>query len=484
MVEEEYQIKLWREVTFPGTIGAPIYNFSCEGKVCFFDLRLNHGFKQGHYRFDEVSTQANLLSDNLFASLNSLLFPPEISVGSNQTLTSLVILSPIPVVLANIHSVDGVVAWSGDAKSNTLFKGTGFADNEVGKLLDLLTKWLNMTVADFKGAQPREVFIICGGSYANCSSVIRIDGASADDYNTDLCIKQLCCGSFIGIAPDLDGIGVGSNWNDSYFEGSFSITSPSLRKYLVTSIRNSLSPQVGVVTLGEILKNSPSDDSVVSNTAGCFHLNLHDLKLDAQGLGHEILPMEVFGVWQKVKQYLGDNELQLNSSSIIDVVYRAVLKLCADFETMGTFRECHKMFRSGIFGSINREGDASSSEERVDVKGIERPINIFKVSQGNLMFSTIKFLMDRLSGKARYLMPSVPSELVLRLVWQRFADINVSTNDTQNTLAQAGLQLRRDDIAYASLCSSEICFSRLCMDALIALALFPHCALDQGLCDV
>lgn len=478
-------------------------HYTSGGRVCLFELLPKIILDQEWWASGGLVSQGErLISDADFETLSALLFGPRSQISDFECpITSLVILSPIPLVLGDQPNRDGVVGWPLDG-SSLVSERLAFTHDEIGNLLNLLTRWISEDpwTADTDSkpsfSAKREVFFVCGGSKVNFSSVIRCEDFVCEDNtvksNEALCIKQLCCAPFVGIAPDLDGVGVGQNCENSLIEGSFVVTSTSgSRRYSVTPIRSSFAVQVGVITTAEKSQHlSDSDDTgkSASASAGCFHLDLTALREDSLGLGHDYLPSDVESVWKRILHYCDRspdflNSAGVNDNDVCEVVFTATGKVFNELEISGVLLECHEWFRKGKFGGTVRESDLSVNVAGDDGDISAKSASVVGAAQGALLSEIDYYLLDKMPDVMKRLFPSAPSQLISKLVWNLFSKRCSESKAVQNSFTQIGVIAQRDDLLFASLCNDFSWFSKLCYVSLVALAMSPHCSLALGLND-
>jgi hypothetical protein len=426
----EYQSAVWRAGGGGGggrTPGAGAgegaggaAHYTAGGRVCLFELRPRAAPCQALSLSAGSSGGEALIPERDLERLSGLLFGSE--GGSRLSdfqcpVTSLLLLSPLPLVLADMYRREGVAGWSGDGGGGGGGGGgssgqLAYSPGEVARVLDLVTRWLaedpythSPAAAAGAGAgagadngaasdsfsTKREVFFVCGGSRINYSSVIRCEdfGENRGKSSEQLCVKQLYCGPFVGAAPDLDGSGAGRGSEGDFAEGRFVVTSAhSARRYSVTTIRASAAAQVGVVTAAEKTQQGGEEGegeggaAPASASAGCFHLGLHDLKSDAGALGHDYLPAEVLAVWDMVREYTaryaahaagpapppGPRHVKGKAQGqgpapeqgdMVSVVAVAALRVFRALQQGGALAECHEGLRKGVFGGVSHEEDVS-----------------------------------------------------------------------------------------------------------------------------
>lgn len=142
------------------------------GAVAMFELRPDFSFQ--HDSLNRVSD--HLISSEQVQALDSLLFPTvpgnhdgppagQQRVFAKTSLTTVVLLSPIPLVLDS----DTFTEFS---HLNAQQKGIRFAHQEVIQLLDLLSQWVEVNSVE------REVLIITGGVATSFITTIHCDHIS------------------------------------------------------------------------------------------------------------------------------------------------------------------------------------------------------------------------------------------------------------------------------------------------------------------
>lgn len=514
-LNEEYQRCLWADssVDMHSFHEAPAggVHYRCGGRVCLFELKPRLVLCQEEDFNRSTGPNERLVSDATLDCLSVALFGPNSHTFDFECpVTSFILVSPIPLVLADPLDREGVSQWYPDG---TAVNGRpmAYTQFEVGRMLEMLTRWLSADPWTRSGdssasfSSKREVFVVCGGSRMNFSSVIRCENIFGEKNTArsteQLCIKQLYCAPFIGVAPDLDGSGAGDTSERAFVEGSFVVTSATgARRYTVTPIRSSSAAQAGVVTAGEKTQETSvldDDEDLSTAPAGCFHLGLHDLKADRQAIGLDRLPGDVQAVWNKVRVYTDaysvralekTNAVSVDINDVCDVVSAASLKTYQSIDDNGLIRECHELLRKGQFGGVQRDEDVSTNRAARDGLAATEELSTHEsthlgASQGVLLSKIIAFLLNRMPPAMRRLFPGAPSGVVTRLVWSQFSSQCVSSKGLQKAFSQVGAVIKQDDILFASLCSDYPSFSRLCLNSLIALALFPHCSLALGLND-
>jgi hypothetical protein len=490
-LEFEYQRSSW------GTVKSSVKNdvsnpFSvCGDKVHIFELKPV---------FLDISdlTNANmtgLLPIHEFNVLSKLLFP-DISaqiIDSFNNVSSLIILSPIPLIPIKVSDTTGQMSWCSDDSEN---RSTTYSAAEVSMLLDLLIDWLASDVLLPSGLT-REVFVVCGGSETSYSSVIRCEEfkGGSGEYSTmsqNLCIKQLYCSSLTNFtAASKHGPST-----DQQNDGCFTFSSNNkCRRYTITPIRSSDTPQIGVLTVQEILQHDTvTKESVHFKTnAGCFHLGYLELCENSCKLGNEILPSDVITVWSCVTKYLELNgiliDLSTNSAKkgnndkadACNIICSAIKVIFRRLVNDGIVSNLFEKFRLGHFGSLQREFDMSINMAPNEHDVTEKNKKSLAASQGSLLSKLLLFLIERVPESSKQLFPSPPSMLIMRLVWDAFAVSQFGTKSVQTAFQQTGLNIRRDDLAFNTISGDVDLFSNLCMYGLAASAIFPHCALMIGL---
>lgn len=482
-------------------------HFVAQGRVCLFELSPNLAIHQSETYNQSANTNTNLIPHVDIENLANLLFGPDSCKSTYEcVVTSLVMLSPIPLVFGDQMSRESISGWSADGDSPFVSQQISYSPHEIGKVLDILIRWLSedpwtsRSDDNFGFSCKREVFVICGGSRINFSSVIRCEDyhaatgvASSSDQ---LCIKQLYCSSFIGVAADLDGCDSGDSSEESLVEGSFVVTAfGRTRKYTVTPIRTSSAAQVGVVTIAaKIQEASAGLDEEMVTPASCFHLGLYDLKADMKALGHDSLPDSVLAVWKMAQDYIdrssmllsgGKRTTPVDNSDVCDVISAATLKVFRFITKSGLLTECHDRFRKGHFGSVQREEDVANNPlVRNDTGGVSEPaMGALGPSQGELLVKITSYILARIPPAMKRIFPGNPSGVVARLVWSQFAAEPSDGKALRKAFHQIGASVRRDDLLYASLCRDYSVFSGLCFNSLFALSLFSHCSLALGLND-
>ncbi len=464
-MQQRYQGGPW-SISLEEQRPAPCCYYYCDGAVCVFPLKPRIRISQEARGLGGAVAEDNLLSESDIDALRAALSGGAAPGG----VSSIVVLSPIPVVLADPYSPEGAAAWAGDAaglgdsaRPGGGFEEYSFTEFDIGSVLDVLMAWV-------AGGEGREAFLVCGGSYGNCSSVIRpeIVDASVEER---VCVKQLSCGSLVGVAPDLNGDERGHGSFNRHFEGSFTVMSPSKRRYVVTPIRSSTLPQVGVLTVGQANQQPvANNDQAALLVAGCFHLNLADMSSDKDGLSRETLPSSVIQVWDKVKNYISAPADDYGAS-VCDTVFRAVKIVFNDLDARGVIAASHELFRQGNFGGLKEANAAGGILLNDDSR-------VYSMTQAELVLQLSSFLLSSVSHDMRSLFGFIPSRLVCGLIWNFVAENQMKIDNTRKVLSQVNFSFKRDDLMFSSLCGDSVAYSRFCFYSMSVIALFPHCAAE------